>query len=1063
MPASLITATKFHSTLANGQANASGRVFTYAAGTTTPQATYTDASQTTPNANPIILDATGRASVWLDPSLSYKFVIQDSAGAAAPDGTVDNISSAGSGFGSPDGSSFIGFIQDGTGAVARTVQAKLRETKSVKDFGAVGDGIADDTAAIQAAITAVQVTGGEVFFPAGTYKTTAPLVIDDSSVTLDPIEGDPTRISLTGAGPGATLLVSYHTGDLLSVLGGQGAGVHSFLSITGLGFLFGGTPRLLGTTGIRIKNSSYWRLERVNIDKFEYGFYGEDSLSSSFESCRMVANTYGVTLLRGENDPSWSSTTLLLHFDGADEGTNIVDSSTSARAVTALGAARMDSAQFKFGYSSLNTITVGSRITIPNASAFDLAAGNWTIEGWVFLPNVVSGTRDVLLCKKANAAATNWLQLERRAGINGLRLTASADGTTAALTLDSTTGHLTNNTWHHLAITRSGTEWVIWIDGIQRATTTSSITIAAASAFPLTIGGQPDGSDNWKGYIDEFRFTSGVARYTIAVGNFPVPTAPFPNQGPPDFQSYPNAMTLANCWISGSRRYGLRMVGGTTCLLRGGSIEGNGLDATGAADDAEIRNLCWGAKFENVGAEGRVGAVIDGVYFELNAGRSDLWLSQLPGTSVFNGLHVVTNSTFNRFSSTVYTLFNVSYDANTFGAESRVSVLGCGFGEITPTDVFPDPNAANFYTNSSSRYYISGPKGTIQSYGNYFRTGSVLDRAVFAPILMSNPYTSRPTPLGMAGNFYLTPDYIYPNGGTGPAIVASDGSRERVIALPLEGNITQTVGTVNNAASYTTTIPVYGASLGDFVQVSLSTPLSDVRLVGEVVNGTATNLATWSEQFDNAAWTKTRTTITANAANGPTGTLTADKLVEDTSTNTHFVKCSIPFASVPASSVITWSVYIKAAERTAVRLQGVADSGASICLLQFDLLTGAISTISGAAIRSRATQLDDGWWRCEITYQVTTSTLPFDAFIYLCDVTSGTPGTYTGNGTSGVLVWGGQFEIAPFASPYVLTTSTSAGLAWNPVQAKLINGTGGNVAFGSPTFYARVTKPGTPN
>jgi len=94
MPASLITATKFHSTLANGEDNAAGQVFTYAAGTTTPQATYTSAAQTTPNANPIILDATGRASVWLDPNLSYKFVIQDAGGAATPDGTVDNITAA---------------------------------------------------------------------------------------------------------------------------------------------------------------------------------------------------------------------------------------------------------------------------------------------------------------------------------------------------------------------------------------------------------------------------------------------------------------------------------------------------------------------------------------------------------------------------------------------------------------------------------------------------------------------------------------------------------------------------------------------------------------------------------------------------------------------------------------------------------------------------------------------------------------------------------------------------------------------------------------------------------
>lgn len=94
MPATLITSTKFHSTLASGQDNAGGKVFTYAAGTTTPQATYTSAAMNTPNSNPITLDGTGRASVWLDPSLSYKFVIQDAGGAATPDGTVDNVVAA---------------------------------------------------------------------------------------------------------------------------------------------------------------------------------------------------------------------------------------------------------------------------------------------------------------------------------------------------------------------------------------------------------------------------------------------------------------------------------------------------------------------------------------------------------------------------------------------------------------------------------------------------------------------------------------------------------------------------------------------------------------------------------------------------------------------------------------------------------------------------------------------------------------------------------------------------------------------------------------------------------
>ena len=81
---------------------------------------------------------------------------------------------------SSSGSSLVGFIQSGTGAVARTVQDKARESVSVKDFGAVGDGVTDDTLAIQAAINYVcnQTTttigngGGRLFFPAGKYRFT---------------------------------------------------------------------------------------------------------------------------------------------------------------------------------------------------------------------------------------------------------------------------------------------------------------------------------------------------------------------------------------------------------------------------------------------------------------------------------------------------------------------------------------------------------------------------------------------------------------------------------------------------------------------------------------------------------------------------------------------------------------------------------------------------------------------------------------------------------------------------------------------------------------------------
>lgn len=82
----------------------------------------------------------------------------------------------------PGGSALVGFQQAGTGAVARTVEGKLRESVSVKDFGAVGDGVADDLLAITAGAKHALTIGADLYFPKGAYFVSAPVVIDNISV-----------------------------------------------------------------------------------------------------------------------------------------------------------------------------------------------------------------------------------------------------------------------------------------------------------------------------------------------------------------------------------------------------------------------------------------------------------------------------------------------------------------------------------------------------------------------------------------------------------------------------------------------------------------------------------------------------------------------------------------------------------------------------------------------------------------------------------------------------------------------------------------------------------------
>lgn len=104
----------------------------------------------------------------------------------------------------------LGFLQSGTSAASRTIESKLRDTVSVKDFGAVGDGVTDDTAAIQAAIASLT-SGGTVYLPRGTYLTSSTLTISVIGT------------SLVGAGSGGNARSVTGSSGVVGQMSNQGA------------------------------------------------------------------------------------------------------------------------------------------------------------------------------------------------------------------------------------------------------------------------------------------------------------------------------------------------------------------------------------------------------------------------------------------------------------------------------------------------------------------------------------------------------------------------------------------------------------------------------------------------------------------------------------------------------------------------------------------------------------------------------------------------------------------------------------------------------------------------
>jgi hypothetical protein len=208
-----------------------GKVFTYEAGTTLPQVTYTSSDGGTPNTNPVILDTNGEASIWLGEN-AYKFVVKNSGDVLVY--TVDNLTSSASQIAelsAPNGSSFVGYLPAGIGAVATNVQEKLREIVSVEDFGAVGDGSTDDTLAIQTAINYVQeISSGqiELHFDAKTYRIAGTLNISGMVRLIGQGAVDFSNARpLTIPGKGTWLIHASTTGPLIQVSGNlnKGAGL----------------------------------------------------------------------------------------------------------------------------------------------------------------------------------------------------------------------------------------------------------------------------------------------------------------------------------------------------------------------------------------------------------------------------------------------------------------------------------------------------------------------------------------------------------------------------------------------------------------------------------------------------------------------------------------------------------------------------------------------------------------------------------------------------------------------------------------------------------------------
>ena len=203
---------------------------------------------------------------------------------------------------------------------------------------------------------------------------------------------------------------------------------------------------------------------------------------------------------------------------------------------------------------------------------------------------------------------------------------------------------------------------------------------------------------------------------------------------------------------------------------------------------------------------------------------------------------------------------------------------------------------------------------------------------------------------------------------------------------------------------------------------------------GMLIEEQRTNFLTYSEQFDNAAWGKSEGTITANTTSAPDGATTADKFVESTTSAAfHFFNQTY---TKPSSTALyyTWSVYAKDAGRQLVMT--LESGGSNGGIARFDLSTGTVVTSGNYGTFTNGVgqiqSVGNGWYRCSISATTgTESTVTTQISLY--NISLGT-NVYTGDGTSGVYVWGAQLEASFFTSSYIPTVASTVTRAQDSVM-----------------------------
>jgi len=248
--------------------------------------------------------------------------------------------------------------------------------------------------------------------------------------------------------------------------------------------------------------------------------------TTSTTSTGTSTSTTRTTVGNGGYSANDGYTVLLLPMDGPDGSTSFPDSSPSNHAVTANGDAQIDTAQSKFGGASglFDNGTSPTYLSLTDSNDWNVGSGNFTIDVWVRFNSLPEGGYQYLYSQLDSSGELDFGCFVSGGYLNWFGYVANGATVAYPHGVDTDGGTtLQTGKWYHVAFVRAGTGFTIYRDGVQKATATQTITVPDITA-PALIGAHYQYSvysNFFNGWMDEFRFSKGIARWT---SNFTPPT-----------------------------------------------------------------------------------------------------------------------------------------------------------------------------------------------------------------------------------------------------------------------------------------------------------------------------------------------------------------------------------------------------------------------------------------------------------------------------------------------------------------------------------------------------------